>query len=107
MICGRYPKTGAKFELYGVYAEAYLKSAKGGVQCERNLKGTDDEITSAFYREYNVPVITAKVSCCVYTFVGDIPYIWRQSMAPLMTVLTFTTTGGLILISRRSSDLSN
>ncbi|KAJ3651200.1 hypothetical protein Zmor_017252 [Zophobas morio] len=88
-----YPKTGAKFELYGVYAEAYLKSAKGGVQCERNLKGTDDEITSAFYREYNVPVLTAKVSCCDYPFVGDIPYIWRQSLAPLMTVLTFTTTG--------------
>ncbi|XP_044260416.1 carboxypeptidase D isoform X2 [Tribolium madens] len=98
-----YPKTGGKINLFQTYAEKYLKSFKNRPECHRNVKGTDETITDVIYREFGVPVITGKVTCCEYPSVVDIPYIWREALTPLMTVLTFTTTGvqGFIIDDRK------
>lgn len=87
----RYPKSGNKLDLYEKYASKLLPD--DDTKCGRNVKSTDLSLTNAIYRDYNIPMLTEKVSCCEYPFVGDLPYIWRQSLQPLMTVLNFTTTG--------------
>lgn len=60
---------------------------------EPSLSGTDDILTNYVYHEYYTLLLTAKVSCCDYPAVENLPYIWREVLAPLMAVLNKTTTG--------------
>lgn len=80
-------------EIFKTYAAACLKKLKPRINCERTEKGTDEAITETLYKDYNIPVLTAKVSCCVYPSIDNIPYIWRDTLEPIMTVLNFASTG--------------
>ncbi|KAH1018050.1 hypothetical protein HUJ05_005875 [Dendroctonus ponderosae] len=47
-------------------------------------------------------MITLKVSCCDYPAVENLPYIWRDMLAPVMALLNATRTGvrGMVLSSQ-------
>lgn len=89
----RYPQNTGKSDIFKTYAAACLKKLKPRNNCERIQKGTDEAITEALYKDYNIPVLTTKVSCCVYPSIDNIPYIWRDTLEPIMTVLNFASTG--------------
>lgn len=61
--------------------------------CGNDFTGTQDTLTNYLYNEYDTPVFTAKVSCCSYPAIENVPYIWREVMFPLMDVLELATTG--------------
>ncbi|CAG9814957.1 unnamed protein product [Phaedon cochleariae] len=88
-----YPSTKNVVDPYKVIAESYNSELKMSQSCSMSNKGTDSILTDYLYHEYNTAVLTAKVSCCEYPAVGNIPYIWRDILAPLMRVLASTLTG--------------
>lgn len=63
------------------------------VACPGNVVGTDEVLTDYIYHEYNTPMMTAKVSCCEYPAIGNIPYIWRDILEPSMSLLKLVNTG--------------
>lgn len=71
----------------------YIKQMKELTSCPGNVVGTDDVLTDYIYNEYNTPVMTAKVTCCEYPSVANIPYIWRDILAPSMSLLQLVNTG--------------
>lgn len=61
--------------------------------CSEQTEGTGNTLTDYLFQEYNTPLLTAKVSCCEYPDIGNIPYIWRDILDPIMSVLNNTLTG--------------
>ncbi|KAJ8917356.1 hypothetical protein NQ315_002378 [Exocentrus adspersus] len=88
-----YPSTNSPIEIYKSLADKYSSELKIPQICSEQTKGTDNDLTDYLYREYNTPVLTAKVSCCEYPAVGNIPYIWRDILAPVMSVINSALTG--------------
>lgn len=78
--------------MYKTYADMYLSQFTES-SCPGQVVGTDDILTDYLYHEYNTPLMTAKVSCCEYPAVGNIPYIWREILAPSMKLLSMVNTG--------------
>lgn len=88
-----YPKPKDQIEVYKSFAEKYSRSYKQPHTCVNQVLGTDDVLTDYLYHEYNTPVMTAKISCCEYPAVGNLPYIWRDVLQPAMDVLNLANTG--------------
>ncbi|KAF5285144.1 hypothetical protein FQA39_LY16833 [Lamprigera yunnana] len=79
--------------LYKTLVGYYFKGLKVKHSCSNNILGTDDILTDYIYHEYNIPMFTAKITCCEYPAVENIPYIWREVLNPLMNFLAITNTG--------------
>ncbi|KAJ8930584.1 hypothetical protein NQ314_016596 [Rhamnusium bicolor] len=88
-----YPSTRDQIQLYRTIAEKYMSQLKIPQSCSEQIKGTDYVLTDYLYKEYNTPLLTAKISCCEYPDIGNIPYVWRDILAPIMSVLESTLTG--------------
>ncbi|XP_074039541.1 carboxypeptidase D svr [Leptinotarsa decemlineata] len=88
-----YPTTKDSIEIYKKIADNYKMALKIPRSCSESNKGTDSLLTDYLYHEYYTPVITSKVSCCEYPAIENIPYIWRDVLDPIMTVLSSTLTG--------------
>lgn len=56
-------------------------------------KGTNNRLTDYIYHEYNTPMFTAKVSCCEYPVVENVPYIWKEILIPIKNFLNILKTG--------------
>lgn len=78
---------------YKIIADHYLSEIKIPRVCSEQIKGTDQIITNYLYHEYNTPILTAKVSCCEYPDVANLPYIWRDIVNPMMEVFNSSLTG--------------
>lgn len=61
--------------------------------CNERTRGTNINMTEYLYNAYSTPVITAKVSCCDYPAIENIPFVWRDVLPPIMAVLNMTRTG--------------
>ncbi|KAJ8958532.1 hypothetical protein NQ318_002327 [Aromia moschata] len=88
-----YPYTKDTVEVYKKIADKYMSALKYHFLVLNKSKVRTTALTDYLYHEYNTPLITAKVSCCEYPDVGSIPYIWRDILAPIMSVLETTLTG--------------
>ncbi|XP_030748149.1 carboxypeptidase D [Sitophilus oryzae] len=88
-----YPHTQDQIKIYKRLADLYEEHLKVPQLCLQSTNGTNDLLTDFLYKEYNTPMITAKVTCCDYPAVDNIPYIWRDVLEPLMAVLNATRTG--------------
>lgn len=88
-----YPKPKDQNEVFKSFAEKYLRSYKQPHTCANQVMGTDDVLTDYLYHEYDTPVMTAKVSCCEYPAVDNLPYIWRDVLQPAMNLLNLVNTG--------------
>ncbi|KAG5866493.1 hypothetical protein JTB14_015933 [Gonioctena quinquepunctata] len=88
-----YPTTRDTVEVYKTIAESYKSELKIPRSCSESIKGTDTLLTDYLYHEYYTPVLTPKVSCCEYPAIGNIPYIWRDILDPVISVLSSTLTG--------------
>uniref|UniRef100_A0A6P7FUX0 Carboxypeptidase D n=1 Tax=Diabrotica virgifera virgifera TaxID=50390 RepID=A0A6P7FUX0_DIAVI len=88
-----YPTTQDQVQIYKSLANQYTSSLKVPRNCISTNKGTDALLTEFLYHEYGIPMLTAKVSCCDYPFIANIPFVWRDSLEPLMRVLSSTLTG--------------
>nr|CAH7712255.1 unnamed protein product [Callosobruchus chinensis] len=88
-----YPNTKDQIQLYKKIAEGYLSALKYPRVCNGPTKGTDELLTEYLYREYNAPMLTAKVSCCEYPAIANIPFIWRDTLDAMMKVISTTLTG--------------
>lgn len=89
----RYPPTNDAVQQYKYIADAYKAGLHAPRSCSSNKLGTDLLLTKYLYTEYGTPVLTAKVTCCEYPAVANIPYIWRDTLDPIMRVLSTTLTG--------------
>lgn len=70
--------------------------------CSENIENTNDILTDFLFHEYDTPMFTAKISCCQYPSVYNIPYIWRDILKPTMRLLNIVKTGKYkILLLRR------
>ncbi|XP_050292877.1 carboxypeptidase D [Anthonomus grandis grandis] len=89
-----YPFTQDPVKKYEKLANLYTSSIKMPQVCEKkNLPSTDTVLTDFLFREYYTPMLTVKVSCCEYPAVENLPYIWRDILDPLMSILNATRTG--------------
>ncbi|VEN63122.1 unnamed protein product [Callosobruchus maculatus] len=88
-----YPNTKDQIQLYKRIADLYLSALKYPRVCSGPTKGTDELLTEYLYREYNAPMLTAKVSCCEYPAIANIPFIWRDTLEAIMKVISTTLTG--------------
>ncbi|XP_056640520.1 carboxypeptidase D [Diorhabda sublineata] len=88
-----YPHSEDEVQIYKHIAESFTKGIKIPRTCSMTKTGTDKLITEYLYHGYNIPMLTAKVSCCEYPDVGNIPYIWRDTLDPIMRVLSASLTG--------------
>lgn len=89
----RYPTTEGNVQTYKSIAERYMSALSIPQTCSEQVEGTNGDLTDYLYKEYNTPMLTAKVSCCEYPAIANIPYIWRDILAPIMSVLESTLTG--------------
>lgn len=88
-----YPKMEDAVDVYEKFAEAYRKEIKLSEVCLEEIKATDEIITDFIYHEYNTPVFTAKVSCCEYPAVENLPYIWTETLMALKNLIGVVKTG--------------
>ncbi|KAB0791260.1 hypothetical protein PPYR_03060 [Photinus pyralis] len=88
-----YPTPQGELQIYKTFVDAYHKNLRVKHSCAGNTLGTDDILTDFVYHEYNTAMITPKVSCCEYPAVGNLPYIWREVLEPIMALLSITRTG--------------
>lgn len=79
--------------MYKKIAQDYLSAVTIPRVCSEQIKGTDIALTQYLYNEFNTPVLTAKVSCCEYPAIGNIPYVWRDILQPIMKALESALTG--------------
>lgn len=97
LICSlRYPTTSDPIQIYKTVANAYMSGLKIPRICSEQMKGTDQIITNYLLHNYQTPILTAKVSCCEYPVIGNVPYIWRDILSPMMKVVTSCLTGKLV-----------
>ncbi|KRT86412.1 hypothetical protein AMK59_366, partial [Oryctes borbonicus] len=88
-----YPKVEDAIDIYEMFAEIYKKHMKVKETCPENILATDDTITDFMYHEYDTPIYTATVSCCEYPAVENLPFIWRESLDALKSLLGIVKTG--------------
>ncbi|XP_076253987.1 carboxypeptidase D svr [Rhynchophorus ferrugineus] len=88
-----FPYTRDQVQKYEKLADLYNSHLKIPQMCSGVSSGTDSLLTDFLFKEYDTPMITAKVSCCDYPSVDNIPYIWRDVLDPLMAILNATRTG--------------
>jgi len=89
----RYPYTATPVNKYELLAQTYNAAFKIPQICPERTSGTDAITTDFLFKEYYTPMLTLKVSCCDYPAVENLPYIWRDILAPLMSILNATRTG--------------
>lgn len=78
---------------YEKLADTYKANLKIPQNCPEKVSGTDNIVTDFLFKEYYTPMLTLKVSCCEYPAVENLPYIWRDIVDPIMSVLNATRTG--------------
>ncbi|CAH1132734.1 unnamed protein product [Ceutorhynchus assimilis] len=88
-----YPFTQDSVKKYEKLANTYLKNLNILQNCPERTTGTDGIVTDFLYKEYYTPMLTLKVSCCEYPAVENLPYIWRDILDPVMSILNATRTG--------------
>ncbi|XP_066251733.1 carboxypeptidase D-like isoform X1 [Euwallacea similis] len=88
-----FPYTSSSINKYEKLAQIYNKALKIHQACPEREGGTNSEITDFLFKEYNTPFLTLKVSCCDYPSVENLPYIWRDILGPIMSILNATRTG--------------
>lgn len=88
-----FPYTQDHVKKYERLAKSYTDALRVPPACPQMLSGTDSVITDFLFKEYYTPMMTLKVSCCNYPAVENLPYIWRDMLTPVMTVLNATRTG--------------
>ncbi|KAK9874298.1 hypothetical protein WA026_002650 [Henosepilachna vigintioctopunctata] len=88
-----YPKLVDALNLYKNYYTIYTSNYKPPLICASDRTGTQNMLTDYLYRELDTPILTAKVSCCSYPAVENLPYIWREILAPVMEVLKLASLG--------------
>lgn len=94
-FCFRYPTSKDPIQIYEAFAKKYVSSLKVPRVCSEQIKGTDQIITNYLYHEYHTPILTAKVSCCEYPAIANVPYIWRDILSPMLGVVSNSLTGKL------------
>ncbi|KAL3271051.1 hypothetical protein HHI36_021551 [Cryptolaemus montrouzieri] len=88
-----YPNSKDNLSIYQKYYNAFTTNYRPPFLCGSDFSGTQNNLTEYLYREYDMPVLTAKVSCCSYPAVENLPYIWREVMLPIMKVLELASIG--------------
>ncbi|GJQ81229.1 hypothetical protein Trydic_g20448 [Trypoxylus dichotomus] len=88
-----YPKVEDTIDIYEMFAEIYKTHMAVKETCPENILATNDTITDFIYHEYDTPMFTATVSCCEYPAVENLPYIWRESLDALKSLLGIVKTG--------------
>lgn len=88
-----YPKVVDAIDIYEMFAETYRGEMRVKETCSENILATDDLITDFIYHEYDTPMYTAKVSCCEYPAVENLPFIWRESLEALKALIGIVKTG--------------
>lgn len=89
----RYPTSNDSIQIYKAFAADYVAALKIPRVCSEQIKGTDQIITNYLYHGYQTPMLTAKVSCCEYPAIANVPYIWRDILNPMMKVVSSSLTG--------------
>ncbi|XP_017777270.1 PREDICTED: carboxypeptidase D [Nicrophorus vespilloides] len=97
-----YPKSRGPLNVHEKFAQTYLNALKYTQGCENNIAATDGNLTEFIASEYGTAMFTAKVSCCQYPSIENIPFIWREVITPAIKFLSQTRTGveGTILDSQ-------
>lgn len=80
-------------KIYESFVTAYQKSLKLTETCPSLQQDTDQILTDHIYEEYGVPMFTARINCCRYPPVNNLPYIWRETLEPSMNFLNQLRTG--------------
>ncbi|XP_044763905.1 carboxypeptidase D [Coccinella septempunctata] len=88
-----YPKLKDSLNPYKKFYDAYTYQYKPSILCGNDFTGTQETLTDYLYHEYDTPILTAKVSCCAYPAVENLPYIWREVIFPVMDILELASSG--------------
>ncbi|XP_065172246.1 carboxypeptidase D-like [Atheta coriaria] len=83
-----------RHEPFHKYTAAYLENFKVTQGCPNGQSvGTDTNLTEHVLTEFGLPMFTAKVSCCDYPAISNVPWIWREVLAPSVAFLRQVRTG--------------
>ncbi|KAI4454464.1 protease m14 carboxypeptidase [Holotrichia oblita] len=90
--------------IYEAFAKIYKEKMKIKETCPEIIAATDDTITDFIYHEYDIPMYTAAVSCCEYPAVENLPFIWREALDAVKSLLGIVKTGvqGFVLNSKNA-----
>lgn len=79
--------------IYEAFAKIYKEKMRIKETCPEIITATDDTITDFIYHEYDIPMYTAAVSCCEYPAVENLPFIWREALDAVKSLLGIVKTG--------------